>query len=434
MDMISKSLKGMVEQGVRGVTAWDNYAFGDFTRSVVGTGTVQQQWEALVLAPVMPLDDLPFDACRGTVLFVGGGPVALWTAIQLRLLLPMQDVLVVEKRPGYARHHVVRLDPAAMHTPLAERSAVLRKMLASVPLTIAIADLERQLAALASLLGIRVTYECEYPAIPCSNVVAIVGADGAHSAVRRLHFNNALQTYDGTMYAVELRYDAQHAAPLSGVQQYALIKAAGRLISEHVSHGTRVSVRFVVSGAEYVAFSGATAAAPWTFAQTANMPPAVLRAMRLWLGARAHYAGETRLRRTDREAVRFATSECISSVSLAPYRSVCFSRAGTPKRAPIFLVGDAAFGVPFFRALNNGLRCGTALAHVLARLLGEGIDTREAYESYVSLLADTEIESVRARRGMMDIAAAWCNLSARAPWEMLAIPPSLIESWEAADL
>ena len=424
MDMISKSIKGVVEQGVRSATAWDNYAFGDLTRSVVGAGTVQQQWEALVLAPVMPLDNLPFDACRGTVLVVGGGPVALWTAIQLRLLLPTQDVLVVEKRAGYSRHHVIKLDPAALHTPLADRSAVLRKMLASVPPTIAIADLERQLAALASLLGIRVAYEREYPSVDVQDVVAIVGADGAHSTVRRLHFNNALQTYDGTMYAVELRYDAQHAAPLSGVQQYALIKAAGRLVSEHVSHGTRISVRFVVSGAEYVAFSGATAAAPWTFAQAADMPPAVLRAMQLWIGARAHYTGE----------VRFATSECISSVSLAPYRSVCFSRAGTPKRAPVFLVGDAAFGVPFFRALNNGLRCGTALAHVLARLLGEGIDTTTAYESYVSLLADTEIESVRARRGMMDIAAAWCNVSARVPWEMLAIPPSLIESWEAADL
>lgn len=423
MNTLSKSLKGVVEQGVRGVTAWDNYAFGDISRSMIGSGTVQQQWEALVRPLSVSLEDLPCTACRGTVLIVGGGPVALWTAIQLRLLLPTQHILVAEKRTEYTRHHIVLLDAAVLQTPLAAKSIVLQRMLTTVLRdggAIAISELERQLAALASLLDIRLVYDREYPALSASNVVAIVGADGAHSTVRRLHFNNALQTYDGTMYAVELRYDARGATPLSGVQQYALIKAAGRLISEHVSHGTRVSVRFVVSGAEYVAFSGATAAAPWSFAQENEMPPAVLRAMRLWLGARAHYAGET----------RFTTSEQISSVSLAPYRSVCFSRPATCGRAPIFLVGDAAFGVPFFRALNNGLRCGTALA----RLLGEGEDMSPTYEAYVSLLADTEIESVRSKRSLMDVAAIWCNVSSRVPWEVISIPTPLIDAWETADL
>jgi hypothetical protein len=33
----------------------------------------------------------------------------------------------------------------------------------------------------------------------------------------------------------------------------------------------------------------------------------------------------------------------------------------------VFLVGDSAFGVPFFRALNNGFLCGSHLAFTLAK-------------------------------------------------------------------
>lgn len=44
---------------------------------------------------------------------------------------------------------------------------------------------------------------------------------------------------------------------------------------------------------------------------------------------------------------------------------VAFATEGVPT----FLVGDSATGVPFFRALNNGLQCGTRLAKTLATLL-----------------------------------------------------------------
>lgn len=37
-----------------------------------------------------------------------------------------------------------------------------------------------------------------------------------------------------------------------------------------------------------------------------------------------------------------------------------------------FLVGDAAFGVPFFRALNNGLLCGSHLAHTIVEVVNRG--------------------------------------------------------------
>lgn len=53
-------------------------------------------------------------------------------------------------------------------------------------------------------------------------------------------------------------------------------------------------------------------------------------------------------------------SEKITAINLPVYKSSSFAREYSNKQW--FLVGDAAMGVPYFRALNAGLKCATELA------------------------------------------------------------------------
>jgi len=63
---------------------------------------------------------------------------------------------------------------------------------------------------------------------------------------------------------------------------------------------------------------------------------------------------------------RVPGSEKITALNLSVY---CSAEVATIEDGrAYFLVGDAAFGVPFFRALNNGLMCGSKLAHSLAEV------------------------------------------------------------------
>lgn len=92
------------------------------------------------------------------------------------------------------------------------------------------------------------------------------------------------------------------------------------------------------------------------------MHPRLRKAINIWLNAKERFNGEKRI----------PGSEKLTALKLSAYRSRKFhGRYMRHNGAPVdvFLVGDAAFGVPFFRALNNGIMCGSHLAHTLAKLI-----------------------------------------------------------------
>lgn len=408
-------LKGVVEGAVRESTSWKTYQFGDMTHAVMGT-RLQDRWSSLLQEPIDTLS-------TKRILIVGDGPVALWTAIQIKLLAPNCNVIVRGKHASYARNHVVILDASTLKTPLADRSVIFYNMIQSIGHGISIGDLHAKFLAVAHLVGVVLLP----PSAVTSNNLKeecldkcdlLIGADGAHSVVRQTLFNNALTKTEGTLYVVEVKYLAHHhVEKMSGTQRYALLKTCQRFVTEHVSYDesmqiSRITVRFMVSGSEFVAFSGATFACPWTFAS--DMPSTVVLAMKIWLGARQYYCKEERV----------GQSERITSFALAPYRSLCFTRAVNQKQ--VLLVGDAAFGVPFFESFRHGAMCGTLLAHVV---LSTRHDAWADYESYVDAASDAAIESARGKQSLVEGASAWCNVSSIMPWQVITIDPELIDAW-----
>ena len=47
------------------------------------------------------------------VVFVGAGPVGIWTAIQIQQRCPEADIVMYERHEKYQRNHVLRLDTLA---------------------------------------------------------------------------------------------------------------------------------------------------------------------------------------------------------------------------------------------------------------------------------------------------------------------------------
>jgi hypothetical protein len=99
------------------------------------------------------------------------------------------------------------------------------------------------------------------------------------------------------------------------------------------------------------------------------------------------------------------------------------------------LVGDAAFGVPFFRSLNNGLLCGTELARLLStdphwicpNPMGK-------YEDYVKYLGNLEATKADGKGMGISMAKAWADISGCVPWQTVYWTNEDLERFQSIEL
>ncbi len=377
----------------------------------------------------------------GSVVFIGAGPVGLWTAAQVKLHAPAIHVRVLEKYSEYQRRHILRIDPKSLRTPLAGDPR-LAAFLDGLPPVVRTCELECRLSELATRSGVEVEHErpvgendLRSPEALVQNgpstLLAVVGADGAHSLVRRSLFADALSTYEEVMYACELKYEAEgKIRELEPVREaYPVLKlmrhAAHEYVGKPAGSRTPVTLRLIVSAAEFVEMSGATFREPFLLhleRDRIKIPAGVLESLSIWMNARAHITGEQLV----------PDSLRLSVTSLAPYRSAVFVRRRAVADAPAILVGDAAFGVPFFRSLNNGLLSGTRLAiilHALSRARNpvEKESALDGYIQFVERLAAREIRAARVKRSFLKTAKWWCDLSGRVPWQTIKISKAEVQ-------
>ena len=117
---------------------------------------------------------------------------------------------------------------------------------------------------------------------------------------------------------------------------------------------------------------------------------------------------------------------CSAAVQACAWRR---QRPDNGSAAPylLYLVGDAAFGVPFFRSLNNGIICGTRLAESLATVRGGGEPAHtqtENYTDFVMRLADKQIRNSRliaAKMQTVRLAHRWTPGIKRIPKAKLVV-------------
>ena len=297
------------------------------------------------------------------VVIVGSGPVGLFMAIQIKLLQPKFQVLMYEKYSTYQRHHSVYLSKSSIGTSI--DNTQLQSLLNGLSGNVTTSFLESELKSFALTIGISILYEH----ITSTDILFqrhpfmkyLIGADGSHSVVHRDVFHGEYQIKRVFRSIVEIKYHCR-----GKTTKYNL---AAKLDSQHLTmqfigkydeknNSTPVALRFFVSDEEAKQLSEATFKNPWTIDNDGI--PATLKASIL-------------TSMNNRKDVVLDTARLVL-VNLPTYASAKFYTIKNGVR--VYLVGDAAVGIPYYRSLNNGFLC--------ANFLVQNLDRGDHYEAFVN--------------------------------------------------
>lgn len=354
------------------------------------------------------------------IAIVGGGPVALWTASQIMIRNPKADVTVYEKHPFYQRTHPLVISHSSLaDIPQDARiQEVVQGFKTSKPhgliwksSTISTKKIEEDLEALALKVGVKI--HKNNPIEDCTKLDAriVIGADGSHSHVRNKVFEEIGSLRKQLNRIVEVKYLAQgQTRKLPFLYKS---KNTTSIVEEHVASpneegNTPITLRFFVSENVYEALQNATFKNPYTLEQ---IPDSLMKKVQKRLSLRASALGE----------IRLPNSEKVTAIPLETYSASSFVKTADKIYC---LVGDAAFGVPFFRSLNNGFLCGTKLAGRISEGLAHPEKMVSAlwyYNVYVHLLSKWEIVVANIKSLFIKI-ADWIIYFATLPWQYMTSP------------
>ena len=183
----------------------------------------------------------------------------------------------------------------------------------------------------------------------------VVGADGSQSNVRKTIFRDELNVKSDLKFIVEVKYEVQgNTRPLSFIKGvYPTLKAMRSIAQEHIGREkdgkTPVTLRLFVDRHKYEEMQTASFRHPYSFANEDRINSHVRNNIHLWLNLKT-LCGENRIK----------GSEKITVTRLGIYSSKHVVKKAMG--VTWCLVGDAAFGVPFFQGIKNGFLSGTELS------------------------------------------------------------------------
>lgn len=368
---------------------------------------------------------------------IGAGPAGLLFCLLSRLHhearggRPEQwPVLLFDMRTEYARTHRLRLDPAAFRDleralpdaePLRDLLAFLEAHEFSVPANL----LEGRLASLVEGQGIRREL-LHFGAPPVRDLAAfkrflveggrlrdgdrlsVVAADSVRSAVRRLvkgSVPSVRHTYS-TVARLHLR-GPDLPERLGPLELYRLSKLLGSILDYRLNPNGFAEVDLFLTLEEHrrVQALGGTPDAPAAVSEgsLASVGTPLFRKIVGYFERRLGPGLKIALFSTFRHQHRY-----ISRVAFQ-----------VPDVGAVFLVGDAAVSLPFFR----GMACLTACAHSLARVHCELASADDAalldrYDADVRQIRDREVKTVDARARVIRLAREFSRLSAMLPFPL----------------
>ena len=401
---------------------------GDACRSsavdVICSHSVPSAALSFVMAAPLPL-----------VIVVGGGPVGLWFAVQLKALLLKCQVVVYEKRETYDRTHALRISDLAFKQMLDydhsdgtspeafHRNAVahaLRQLQMKWQPRTRTAIVEQDLKALAQTCGVQLRYGNAVHSLqqlvaderPC----AIVCSNGAGSAFRK-----------------------ELAALASEPEEFRHQKKLGHLLQckydvkgdYHAQKGNWAAFRrnfaahstfFNVLAGRYVPEQDVTPVTAFALLdeETANsMGDASSGRAFTSLDALEERMKDSRLRNDIAAVLIEPTSHTDPHPSILQHTlkisvlpaaySVASCAACAAHGVPTFLIGDAAMGLALEKGLNFGWHIASRLAHVIAY----STDEQMAVASHV---AQFHLISEAAVKEMMQQYASYKSSVHTAGW------------------
>lgn len=383
---------------------------------------------------------------RLTTAVIGAGPAGLLFAVAGRLLHARAGgdpeawaLRLYDKRDAYARTHRLRMDPAPylaiQREVLDPRFDALVAFLDEERFLPEVNALEARLAELLCDLGVTKERlvagdgdgEVTLPALRAKleregaldeeTVFTVVGADSVHSTVREWVRGDVRAVKHTHERVARVRVVGGELAEALGlVDQYRLSKLLGSVVDYRLNRNGFAEVDLFLTKREHDAVKALGASPKEPVAISARMlgrlSAPLFRAVVEHLEAGPDGPGAA-----DRQVLLYSTFEL--EHALMP--KVAFE--AREARAHVFLVGDAAVSLPFFR----GMACLARGAHALARAhvdLATGAGAAEVarrYDEEVASIARDEIATVGTRallvRGLREFA------------RVSALVPFPIQSW-----
>jgi 2-polyprenyl-6-methoxyphenol hydroxylase-like FAD-dependent oxidoreductase len=314
------------------------------------------------------------------IVIVGGGPIGLWTAIQLKKRRPTMSVRVYERHTVYQRSHVLRLDHWSMmlYAAAVRNSAEARFVqnvtgknvlgLHAMParsLYIRTNDFEAALQKYARELGVDICPEriagADDAQMRHPECALFIAADGAHSPLRSELLGTDTLESATLQRLVELKCEERSAGRpvprMDTVQMLRLNRSLHHPAAEYVGRTkddiAPLTLRLFLDESVYARLPAMSFKTPHRL-DAPGLPAEVEHDLQMYLAARTALGGEI-----------VAGTDRVTKLELNLYAAKRFATMrGT---VAWFLVGDAAMGVPYFRALNSGLMLSSRLAQIIAK-------------------------------------------------------------------
>lgn len=266
------------------------------------------------------------------VVFIGAGPVGLWTAIQAKLRNPDLKIVMYEKYPEYKRKHVLKMNKDSFKgIPEDER---LQQIVDDFPTFVRTSVIEENFKNYALELSIEINYEkvesCEVLASHYPDDTVFIGSDGSHSLVRHEIFDYKLQVGQDLQYIAEIKYmvEGETSELNSATELLPVMSHSKFTASEHVGSKngglTPVTVRFFVDEETFNQLrgedgNGAKFSNPFHYEDLSNgnVPEKLANSVKAWLYWRRRLKNENRVQ----HEASSQNGEKITAINLAVYAS-----------------------------------------------------------------------------------------------------------------
>ena len=339
------------------------------------------------------------------IVFVGAGPIGLWTAVQIKLQRPDIIIVLKEKHHEYKRSHTLRLEHESFQSCVKDDGGVINKIIEELKKNPHIRTdlLEIDLLNLALSLGITIDYNTitnveqdilqEYP-----GAAMIIGADGVRSAVRDQIYgpDNAEKT--PLAYSAQIKYLVKENTPVSGssLQIYPLLKQLNFLsfvnVGRKINGKTPVTIQHIIDKSTYdqiqhISFNNAVKL--FSDDVESQFPVKLLQDIKTHVGFRLANQEDIIVDTVKLTATELPQQRCKKTITMHKGRYYG-------------LIGDAALALSFFRGMNAGLQLSTQFSKSIVqdweKIIARDETALASYESYYHAFATAALKSGRQKQ------------------------------------
>jgi 2-polyprenyl-6-methoxyphenol hydroxylase-like FAD-dependent oxidoreductase len=303
------------------------------------------------------------------VVFVGAGPIGLWTAIQIKLQNPQINIVFKERKASYSRTHTLLLKPESFHGCVKDEMGVIQSIIDQLKMNphIRTNELEKSLRNLALNLGIIIDLKevndidqdvlKEHP-----EAALIIGSDGVRSKVRTQVFGDENTVKEELAYSAQIKYSVKGEAVRAEkiFETYPLLKHSNYVsfinVGKQKDGTTPVTIQFIIDKKTYELIRAKTTYSKpikiFTDDLEDQLPLHLLNDIKTQLGFRLNNDENIIIDDVNLTATELPQQKCEQVTLLANDRYYG-------------VIGDAALALSYFKGMNKGLQLGTKYAKAI---------------------------------------------------------------------